>query len=220
MDINDILEALGNESRRRILSLLAKKPCYVSEISYSLKMAPKVVIEHLEKLEKIGLIKSFEEGRRRYYYIDKNVRLEISISPHRFYTTVTTENNLDIEKLMNDLLNMIKSINFKVNSISEIHAVLEKIEKIQRTFSKLQSAINSKMNELFEIMLDEIEKISNNNMERIVLLGLIKGLSKTSQIADEFGLPYEEVEKALENLKKKGIVEKVVVEDDIIWKIK
>jgi len=216
MDIDDILEALGNESRRRILSLLSKKPCYVSEISYSLKMAPKVVIDHLEKLEKIGLIKSFEDGRRRYYYINKNVRLEISISPHRFYTEVTTENNLDIEKLMNDLLNMIKSINFKVNSISEIYATLEKIEKIQRTFSKLQSAMNSKMNELFEIMLDEIEKISSN----IVLLGLIKGLSKTSQIADEFGLPYEEVEKTLENLKKKGIVEKFIVEDDIIWKIR
>ena len=84
MDVNEVLDILGNESRRRILSLLAQKPCYVSEIAYCLKMAPKVVIEHLEKLEKAGIVKSFEEGKRRYYYIDKCFRLEVTLSPYRF----------------------------------------------------------------------------------------------------------------------------------------
>jgi len=220
MDIDAILEVLGNESRRRILSLLAKKPCYVSEISYSLKMAPKAVLEHLEKLEKAGLIKSFEEGRRRYYYIDKNVRLEISITPHRFYADITTDNGAEFDKAFEKILEIVKSFDFRVKGLSDVSRMLSRIEELQRTFSKLQSAINSKINELFETIIDEIERISDDSFERLILLGLAKGLNRVPQLADELGLPYVEVERTLENLEKRGLVEKVVVDGEIIWRIR
>jgi ArsR family transcriptional regulator len=220
MNIDEVLEVLGNESRRKILSLLAKKPCYVSEISYSLKMAPKAVLEHLEKLEKVGLIKSFEEGRRRYYYIDKNIRLEISITPHRFYADITAENRVDLEKTAENVVSLLKNFDFRARTISEINAMLERIEELQRAFSKLQSAINSKINELFESILDEIERICKDDTERLVLLGLAKGLCKTAQIADELGLPYMDVERTLESLRRRGLVEKVVVGEEIVWKIR
>ncbi len=220
MNIDTILEVLGNESRRRILSLLAKKPCYVSEISYSLKMAPKAVLEHLEKLERAGLIKSFEEGRRRYYYIDKNVRLEISITPHRFYADVTTENGVEFDTAFEKILEIVKSFDFRVSSLSDVSRMLSRIEELQRTFSRLQSAINSKINELFETIIDEIERVSDDSFERLILLGLAKGLNKVPQLVDELGLPYVEVERTLEKLEKRGLVEKVVVEGEVIWRIR
>jgi len=220
MDIDEILDVLGNESRRRILSLLAKKPCYVSEISYSLKMAPKAVLEHLEKLEKVGLIKSFEEGRRRYYYIDKTIRLEISITPHRFYADVTTENSSEFDLVFERIVDIVRSFNFSARGISEINRTLQKIEEVQRLFSKLQSAINSKVNELFEAIIDEIEKIATDSFERLILLGLAKGLNSVSKLADELGLPYGEVERTLENLEKRGLVERVVVGGNVVWRIR
>ncbi len=220
MNIDLVLEVLGNESRRRILSLLAKKPCYVSEISYSLKMAPKAVLEHLEKLEKAGLIKSFEEGRRRYYYIDKSVRLEISITPHRFYANMTTENGAEFDLTFEKLSEIVKSFDFSVRGLSDINRMLSKIEELQKTFSRLQSAINSKINELFEAIIDEIERVSDNCFERLILLGLAKGLNRVPQLADELGLPYVEVEKTLESLEKRGLVERVVVDGEVIWRIR
>ncbi len=220
MDIDEILDILGNESRRKILSLLAKKPCYVSEISYSLKMAPKAVLEHLEKLEKAGLIKSFEEGRRRYYYIDKTIRLEISITPHRFYADVTTENSSEFDAAFEKIVNIVKGFDFSAKGISEINRILQKIEEVQRLFSKLQSAINSKVNELFEAIIDEIERIATDSSERLILLGLAKGLNSISKLADELGLPYSEVERTLENLERRGLVERVVVGDNIVWRIR
>lgn len=220
MDIDEILDILGNESRRKILSLLAKKPCYVSEISYSLKMAPKAVLEHLEKLEKAGLIKSFEEGRRRYYYIDKTIRLEISITPHRFYADVTTENSSEFDAAFEKIVNIVKGFDFSAKGISEINRILQKIEEVQRLFSKLQSAINSKVNELFEAIIDEIERIATDSFERLILLGLAKGLNSISKLADELGLPYSEVERTLENLERRGLVERVVVGDNIVWRIR
>ncbi len=220
MNIDEILEVLGNESRRRILSLLAKKPCYVSEISYSLKMAPKAVIEHLEKLEKVGLVKSFEEGRRRYYYIDKVVRLEITISPHRFVADLITENNTTLEGAIEKLSRVFSQFDLKAKGISEINRALERFEEIQRMFSRVQSAINSKINELFESILDEIERVCYDNSERLVLLGLAKGLDTVTALADELGLSYGEVEKVLLDLERRGLVERTYSNGRVVWRIR
>ena len=85
MDSAVLLDLLGNENRRRILRLLAHKPCYVTEISEYLGVSPKAVIDHLRRLEDAGLIESrTDEKRRKYFHIARNLRLEVSVSPYRF----------------------------------------------------------------------------------------------------------------------------------------
>ena len=85
MDAGALLDLLGNENRRRILRLLSRKPCYVTEISEHLGVSPKAVIDHLRKLEGAGLIESrVDDQRRKYFHIARNLRLEVSVSPHGF----------------------------------------------------------------------------------------------------------------------------------------
>jgi ArsR family transcriptional regulator len=85
MNAAGLLDLLGNENRRRILQLLAHKPCYVTEISEQLGVSPKAVIEHLRKLEDAGLVESHVDDRRRkYFHIARSLRLEVSVSPYRF----------------------------------------------------------------------------------------------------------------------------------------
>jgi ArsR family transcriptional regulator len=87
MDSAALLDLLGNDNRRRILRLLARKPCYVTEISEYLGVSPKAVIEHLEKLEGAGLVESrVDDRRRKYFHIARNVRLEVNVSPYAFGT--------------------------------------------------------------------------------------------------------------------------------------
>jgi len=87
MDSAEFLDLLGNENRRRILQLLARKPCYVTEISEFLGVSPKAVIDHLRKLEEAGLVNSRTDDRRRKYFsIDRHVRLEVTVSPYEFGT--------------------------------------------------------------------------------------------------------------------------------------
>lgn len=87
MDSAEFLDLLGNENRRRILQLLARKPCYVTEISEFLGVSPKAVIDHLRKLEDAGLVDSRTDDRRRKYFsINKHVRLEVTVSPYKFGT--------------------------------------------------------------------------------------------------------------------------------------
>ncbi len=87
MDSAVLLDLLGNENRRRILRLLSRKPCYVTEISEYLGVSPKAVIDHLRKLEDAGLIESHTDDRRRkYFHIAQDVRLEVNVSRHGFGT--------------------------------------------------------------------------------------------------------------------------------------
>jgi ArsR family transcriptional regulator len=85
MDSAELLDILGNENRRRILRLLSRKPCYVTEISEYLGVSPKAVIDHLRKLEEAGLVESrTDDQRRKYFSISRNLRLEVSVSPYEF----------------------------------------------------------------------------------------------------------------------------------------
>lgn len=87
MDSAEFLDLLGNNNRRRILQLLARKPCYVTEISEFLGVSPKAVIDHLRKLEDAGLVESrTDERRRKYFSIARHVQLEVTVSPYEFGT--------------------------------------------------------------------------------------------------------------------------------------
>jgi len=221
MNVSEVLEALGNESRRRILELLSRKPCYVSEISYYLGMAPKVVLEHLEKLERAGLISSFVDGRRRYYYISTNLRLEVTISPHRFTAFITDESAESIEDVLKDVRERFRAIQeVGMTSISEIYRALTIAEDLQRRFSAVQSFLAARFNQFVERMLNEMDKMLSDDFERLVMLGLAKGLRSVSEIAECFRLPYREVERTLNALMEKGLVKKEYRDGEYIWVIK
>ncbi len=217
-----ILDILGNESRRRILELLSRKPCYVSEISYYLGMAPKVVIEHLEKLEKSGLVASFEEGRRRYYYIPSNTCLEVIISPHKFEVRVSdSRSNTDVPSLMGEIREYFNLMDrTRADSISEIYRALKIAEDLQNRFSRMQGMLAARFNQIVERMLNEVERVISDDLERMVMLGLAKGLKSTAEIAESFRLPYREVERALNSLMRKGLVRKEERDGEYIWMIK
>jgi|Deesub1362A_J573_1020465.scaffolds.fasta_scaffold00127_79 ArsR family transcriptional regulator len=213
----EILEVLGNESRRRILNLLSKKPCYVSEISYSLKMSPKVVLDHLEKLENIGIVRCYEEGRRRYYNINSNLRIEISITPHRFFaSTIKGEPELEFDKLMKHFENAFKP---STGSMVDLFRALRDVEEIEKCFSEMLGAVSRRFNDMFEELLDEIEKEIDDEVERIVMLAITKGADTPLKISESFGIPYNDVLKALKSLESKNLVEKEEG-DEIYWRIK
>lgn len=98
MDSAEFLDILGNANRRRILRLLAQKPCYVTEISDVLGVSPKAVIDHLEQLEEAGLVASRTDDRRRKYFsIERDVRLEVTVSPYEFGTKSAYPSNSRID---------------------------------------------------------------------------------------------------------------------------
>ncbi len=154
MDLELLLNMLGNETRREILQMLAKKPCYVSELSQELKVGQKAIIEHLEQLKEAGLLEvrteKVEKGRpRKYFEISKDIILEIKILTESFeIKAFELEFSGDIferypwikvlyeraERIMN-----IGDYNYKIHMLNEIsEEIEEKIDEINEVKKALE----------------------------------------------------------------------------------
>jgi ArsR family transcriptional regulator len=89
MEIERLLDILGNETRREILQMLTERRCYVSQISEELNIGQKAIIAHLEIMERAGLLEphfeKVEKGRpRKYFHVTKNLIMEVNLLPSFF----------------------------------------------------------------------------------------------------------------------------------------
>lgn len=77
----DIFDVLSNETRRRILEILAEEPAYLNQLTREIRVSQQAILKHLEYLQERGIIKSFivrgEGGTppKKYYEIDDSVLL-------------------------------------------------------------------------------------------------------------------------------------------------
>lgn len=84
-----VLQIIGNENRRKILTLLSEEPHYISQIAKKLDVTQPAILKHLSLLHKAGLIESFWRknplgAARKYYKICDSVGIEIAINPNGF----------------------------------------------------------------------------------------------------------------------------------------
>ena len=85
-NIDMLLDVLGNETRRRILQLLADEPRYFIQLSKDLRVSQQAVLKHLEILERYGFVTSFEAEsdfaapKRKYFQLNRSCMLAIGIT--------------------------------------------------------------------------------------------------------------------------------------------
>lgn len=92
----DALDLLGSKARLSILRALSRREMYVSELMEAVGMDGKTATHHLDALEERGVVESRMEGRRRYYSLAVDVRLEVSPPPNRRFL-VQFEETVDEE---------------------------------------------------------------------------------------------------------------------------
>ncbi|MHA1530800.1 MAG: ArsR family transcriptional regulator [Candidatus Heimdallarchaeota archaeon] len=88
-DPDKIFLALKSNTRRKILSMLASEPMYLTQLAFNLNLGQQAIFRHLQLLEDAGLLDSdFKDAGqgapRRYYQIARAVRVEVQISPEMF----------------------------------------------------------------------------------------------------------------------------------------
>ncbi len=75
-----LLDILGNRNRRRIIGLLRQKPCFVTEISETLMISPKAVIDHLQLMEREEILScQMDDRRRKYYYLANDILVDVNL---------------------------------------------------------------------------------------------------------------------------------------------
>ena len=215
MDSAALLDLLGNENRRRILGLLAQRPWYVTEISDSLGVSPKAVIDHLRKLEEAGLVESHvDDGRRKYFRIARNLRLEVNVSPYEFgaKSAYPASSSLDLTTCRYVSIDVSRT---ETSDLAELAADLERFEQLEDELSLAQRWVQGRLASLHDTLTDRLE--DRLNTERFAdhgdarfcaeVLGAIEsGADTADALAERLGVPLPVVEDALDLLSTNGLV--------------
>jgi DNA-binding transcriptional ArsR family regulator len=64
-----LVEALGDPSRRAILTMLCERPASVTALASALPVSRPAVSQHLRVLKGVGLVQGHAEGTRRIYTV-------------------------------------------------------------------------------------------------------------------------------------------------------
>jgi ArsR family transcriptional regulator len=225
MDASALLDLLGNGNRRRILRLLARKPCYVTEISEHLGVSPKAVIDHLRKLEEAGLIESrIDEKRRKYFHIAENLRLEVTLAPYDFgiKSAYPASPSLDLSRCQYLSVEMSEH---SVTSdwadsdgvdddprdvddaeVSELIGELEELEDLERELSLAQRWVHGRMTSVLERLGEAID--SEESLDTEILAALANGAADPGEIGNAVGAPPAVVEDHLRRLERREVIER------------
>ena len=207
MDSGALLDLLGNENRRRILRLLARKPCYVTEISEYLGVSPKAVIDHLRKLESAGLVESrVDAQRRKYFHIAQNLRLEVQVSPYDFGAKSAYPASADLD--LGRCSHLQITTNFDgTDDVAELASRLDALKDLERELSMAQRWVQGRLTEVQEELAATVDDGNGGNLHAEVLSALAGQVRTTSQVAREVEVPEGLAESVLTSLAEDRLVE-------------
>jgi ArsR family transcriptional regulator len=198
MESAQLLDILGNENRRKILQLLASRPCYMSEIAERLDVGAKAILGHLLLLETAGLIEAnVDEQRRKYFHITDNLRLEVFVSPYSFEVETTTiaigaPKHVEARQAIKGL----KAL------YGEIQELLEQRRQVMQEYQHIQSDITETMGQ----SMDVIEEVAADHVEAEILYALLKCPMNQRALSMQLGLPEYMLEGYLERMLEKEII--------------
>ncbi|MFB6105082.1 MAG: ArsR/SmtB family transcription factor [Halobacteriaceae archaeon] len=211
MDSGSLLDLLGNENRRRILRLLANKPCYVTEIGEYLGISPKAVIDHLRRLEEAGLVESsVDERRRKYFRIARNVRLEVNVSPYGFGTksAYPASSDLDLGRCSHLSVD-VRSRDTPREDVIDIADEIADLRELERELSLAQRWVQGRIADRQDRLGEAVD--GDEEVERVfteLLVELAGNRRDVGEVAESLEVPSEVVRGALSSLADQDLVEK------------
>ena len=201
MDPIELLDILGNENRRRILQLLSFRPFYFNEIAKRLDVGPKAIIDHLDMLERAGIIECYTDQRRRKYFrIARNTVLEIAVSPHSYGVRAyrsegSPENRVENLQEMNQDIKLLKN-------------ELSLLEDKRRDLRRLMNEIEAREAEIKQRAFSAVQSYANDQFESEILTALLSGASSSGILAEKLEVPEILLDDRLRRLEARGAVRK------------
>ncbi|MBD6955174.1 MAG: ArsR/SmtB family transcription factor [Thermoplasmata archaeon] len=188
-DIDSILSAIENKTRREILFRLIHGDVYPLQLSRELRISQQAVMKHLYILEKTKLVKmrgvekSDVGPKRKIYGLEESFILNIYLTPYFFdirKRDLDTESiNIDIE---GNPLEMLKKVDEEIDRLEEI--IAQKIAIKKKILSHIENEI--------------IPRIGSD-IEREIFSEYIKTWDE-KYVANEVGLPENIIEQIIKRI--------------------
>jgi ArsR family transcriptional regulator len=202
LDPVELLDILGNENRRRILQLLSFRPFYFNEMAKRLDVGPKAVIDHLEMLERAGLIECYQDrGRRKYFRIARKTVLEVAVSPHtygvRAYRSEEAAPSTAQEQEEAPV------------DMAHLHKELSTLEEKRRELRTLMDEVETKEMEVKRLAVNAIQSYAHDQLEAEILAALLSGSTSAKILAEKMEMPKVLVEDRLKRLEARNAVQRI-----------
>jgi len=191
-EVARLLDILGNRNRRRIIELLRQKPCFVTEISDTLTLSPKAVIDHLQMMEREAILASqIDERRRKYYYLANDILIDVSLKEARIVSTAPAEDDEKNEQLK-------KSVGMLGRMIRAHDQILENLEQINHD-------IEIKINDIARNHKD----LFRSEREITVVIALSHDTLTVPELEQATGIPGGDLRRILGQFERRGLVKRV-----------
>jgi len=170
------------------------------------------VIDHLEMLERAGLVECYRDDRRRKYFrIRENVVLEVVFSPHSYgVRTYSPEPSMKRDSTYSPAASLSSSAG-EGGPSGELEAIssrLRDLEAERLRLRRLLEAISSQEMFIRRLAMGLIERTASDQLEAEILAALISGESATDALARRLGIPPAVAEERLRRLAEEGKVQK------------
>ena len=186
-----LLDILGNRNRRRIIELLRQKPCFVTEISDTLVLSPKAVIEHLQMMEREAILScETDDRRRKYYYLENDILIDVSLKQLRVPGEVTGDENEKDERLK--------------NSIAMLGRMIRAHDQILTNLEKVNHDIETRIADIARNHKD----IFLSDREFTVIIALSNQSLTMDELNEVSHLPQDELVPLLKRFERAGIVKR------------
>ena len=185
------MDILGNRNRRRIIELLRQKPCFVTEISDTLVLSPKAVIDHLQLMERESILAcETDDRRRKYYYLENDILIDVSLKQLRVPGEVAGN-----EDKKNERLN---------NSIAMLGRMIRAHDQILTNLEQVNHDIETRMADIARNHKD----IFSSEREFTIIIALSHQSLTIEELHEVSHLPQDELLVLLKQFERAGIVKR------------
>ena len=187
-EVSRLLDILGNRNRRRIIGLLRQKPCFVTEISETLMISPKAVIDHLQMMEREAILScQTDDRRRKYYYLANDILVDISLQR----TSVPA-----VDEDAGDESERIK------NSVRMFGQMIRAHDMILSNLEQISHDIEIKINDLARNHKD----LFTSDREITVIIALSHDSLTLDELEQVTDLPQKDLGEILKRFEREGII--------------
>ena len=195
VEVARLLDILGNRNRRRIIDLLRQKPCFVTEISDTLTLSPKAVIEHLHMMEREEILScQTDDRRRKYYYLANDISIEVSLKNlvREVTTRQTAVQAAALETEGNERLQ---------NSVTMLARMIRSHDQLLDNLEQINHDIETKLTDIAQNHSD----IFRNEREMSVIIALSHDYLTMDELVGVTGIDREELVSLMRRLERRGI---------------
>jgi len=168
-EMNELLSMIENPTRRRILEALAIEPHYPLQLSKELGVSQPAIVKHLDQMEKIGMIRGYQEesrmGPKKTLYVPNSEFTLLVDMRNGMFTVRLAQPSDGVSDSMSDGVSGMdeedkkeKRERERIEGIQEIRSNISEIDQQLREIEELRSKMIRRRESLISMMLNAVSE--------------------------------------------------------------